>query len=287
MSHAGECRLRSSHLLLLLLLLPSSLTHAVARSFPACWQVKAQRRPQPSREEREEALRKANAAGDDDGFGEGGVPPLLQAILKMITPSEHRPPVQTNVDAASVRGLLTLIGVLKGQFERHNHVTAVSHTDGVPRGWRRLRGFESFAEDADPVDAAQWLRGGRTVASELPDAVRRAKPNRGGALAICRDVSTSMHGINAKYASSLALRVIELCERRRMRVAVLEYSDSVHAMRTGARGEQFFTQDYRALRDFARRLECGGLTDYEAPVRHIIDLPRSPAHTGARALPAP
>ena len=51
-----------------------------------------------------------------------------------------------------------------------------------------------------------------------------------------------MHGINAKYASSLALRVIELAERRRMRVAVLEYSDEVNAMRCAAGG--FFSTEY-------------------------------------------
>lgn len=195
--------------------------------------------------------------------------------------------------------------VLKGQFERHLKVTRVTHTDGVPRGWRRLRSLESFAEDADPIHASTWLNDGmhptppttlrRTEEHDvavlwrgavlswvrlrlaatvglagigqgswrwsfghrcmaylcrcsrvctgmvgLPDAVRRAKPSRGGALAICRDVSTSMHGINAKYASSLALRVIELAERRRMRVAVLEYSDEVcriaRAFRLSIRG---------------------------------------------------
>jgi len=147
-------------------------------------------------------------------------------------------------------------------------VTRVTHTDGIPRGWRRLRSLESFAEDADPVHAASWLRDGMVG---LPDAVRRAKPSRGGALAICRDVSTSMHGINAKWASSLALRVIELAERRRMRVAALEYSDEVHALRTGHAESAFFSTDYTALRAFARRLECGGLTDYEAPIKLTLD----------------
>ena len=122
-------------------------------------QQQQRKRDELTRAEREQALKAANEAGDDDGFGENNnIPPLFAAFLKMITPSEKRPPVETNVDAASVRGLLTLIGVLKGQFEQHNHVTRVSHTDGVPRGWRRLRGLESFAEDAHPVDAAAWLQ---------------------------------------------------------------------------------------------------------------------------------
>ena len=225
--------------------------------------------PPPTKEEREEALRKAAAAGDvdEDENGRSVVAPMLDAFLRLLTPRPSKKAVETNVDAASVRGLLTLIGVLKGQFERHNHVTRSTHTDGVPRGWRRLRGLESFAEDAHPVDAQEWLR---CTTADLPDAVRRAKPNRGGALAICRDVSTSMHGINAKYASSLALRLIELAQRRRMRVGVLEYSDSVHALRCGAQNG-FFHQDYPTLRTFARRLECGGLTDYEAPLKLTLD----------------
>ena len=261
-----------------------------------------QREPpqQTSRQQREDELQRANAAAaaeQDEGGRNSAIPQMLARLLRLIAPPEREKKVEINVDAASVRGLLTLIDVLKGQFERHLAVTRVTHTDGVPRGWRRLRGLESFSEDADPIHAAEWMR---NTPAELPDAVRRAKPQRGGALAICRDVSTSMHGINAKYASSLALRVIELAERRRMRVAVLEYSDEVHALRTGGKcknangngedddingtseskegggngvkeGGQFFTTDYTALRAFARRLECGGLTDYEAPIKLTLD----------------
>ena len=240
----------------------------------------------PRTEEEEEALRKAAAAAADDDEDkdkrQSRMPPILASLLQLIAPAERQKVVETNVDAASVRGLLTLIGVLRGQFERHNHVTRLTHTDGVPRGWRRLRGLDSFAEDAEPVGASTWLR--HRSCGEMPDAVRRAKPQRGGALAICRDVSTSMHGINAKYASSLALRVIELCQRRRMRVAMLEYSDSVihlngpnHGGEDGGgkatrkQGGPFFTTDYPALRSFARRLECGGLTDYEAPLKLSLD----------------
>ena len=231
------------------------------------------RRPQASRQEQqvapedEDALRRAAALEDEATEQPSRIPPMLTTLLRLISPSATPRAVETNVDAASVRGLLTLIGVLRGQFEQHNQVTRATHTDGVPRGWRRLRGLESFAEDADHIHAAMWLHGRQ---HELPDAVRRAKPQRGGALAICRDVSTSMHGINAKYASSLALRVIELCQRRRMRVAVLEYSDSVHELRCGPQG-RFFTTDYSSLREFARRLECGGLTDYEAPLQLTLD----------------
>ena len=90
-----------------------------------------------------------------------------------------------------------------------------------------------------------------------------SKPRRGGALAILRDVSTSMHGLNAKYASSLALRVIELARRRKMRVGMLEYSDAVTKLQPG---DGFFSRDYNKLQSFARRLECGGLTDYEASI---------------------
>ena len=79
--------------------------------------------------------------------------------------------------------------------------------------------------------------------------------------------------MNAMYASSLALRVIELAQQRRMRVAMLEYSDDVHALDCGsstAGCNGFFTSDYASLRSFARRLECGGLTDYEAPIARTL-----------------
>lgn len=49
------------------------------------------------------------------------------------------------------------------------------------------------------------------------------------------------------------------------------YSDGVHALRCGPNERDFFTNDYTALRTFARRLECGGLTDYEAPIQLTLD----------------
>jgi hypothetical protein len=45
----------------------------------------------------------------------------------------------------------------------------------------------------------------------------------------------------------------------------------VHALRTGHAESAFFSTDYTALRAFARRLECGGLTDYEAPIKLTLD----------------
>jgi Mg-chelatase subunit ChlD len=207
----------------------------------------------------------------DDGSASSAPPGLLMRLVRLLSPTAPSTRAETNVDAASVRGLMVLIGVLRGEFERHLHVTRTAHRDGVPRGWRRMQSLEAFAEDAEPVDACRWLE----THGMLPDAVRRAKPNRGGALAICRDVSTSMHGINARYASSLALRVLELAQRRRMRVAMLEYSDGVHAHRlasaSNGSSNGFFSTEYGSLRDFARRLECGGLTDYEAPIRKTLD----------------
>ena len=48
-------------------------------------------------------------------------------------------------------------------------------------------------------------------------------------------------------------------------VAMLEYSDDVLAFGDTEENEApFFSQNYKALRHFARRLHCGGLTDYEA-----------------------
>ena len=192
-----------------------------------------------------------------------GPPSLIMRAMGMLAdllPKRKAPPPPMNLDAESVEGLNLLLAALEGQFERSN-VSRASHADGIPRGWRRLRSFDGFADDADGAEAAAWCE--RPAAGTLPRAVDRSKPRRGGALAILRDVSTSMHGLNAKYASSLALRVIELARRRKMRVGMLEYSDAVTKLQPG---DGFFSRDYNKLQSFARRLECGGLTDYEASI---------------------
>ena len=188
-------------------------------------------RAQQTAAERQQQQQLLDDDDDDDDDGKKKrkqrEPSLLMKALAPLfdlLPKPQPPPPPVNVDAESVEGLNRLLLALEGQFERST-VTRASHSDGVPRGWRRLRSFDGFADDADHAEAAAWCAAPAT--GTLPRAVDRTKPRRGGALAILRDVSTSMHGVNAKYASSLALRVIELARRRKMRVGLLEYSDEV------------------------------------------------------------
>ena len=180
------------------------------------------------------------------------------------TPRPRPPPTADTINSnpETVQGLERLLEGLDGQFERSSAVSrASSQSDGAPRGWRRLRSFADFAADTDGVDATTWCAA--PGAATEPRAIDRSKPRCNGALAILRDVSTSMHGLNAKWASSVTLRVVELARRRKMHVGLIEYSDTVTKLHLPA---GFFSQDYGRLAAFARRLECRGLTDYEASI---------------------
>ena len=72
------------------------------------------------------------------------------------------------------------------------------------------------AEDADAADAARWSR---DPTPQLPRVRRRARAARGGAVVLVRDISASMWGARAQWASSVVLRLVdEVARRARMRV---------------------------------------------------------------------
>ena len=62
---------------------------------------------------------------------------------------------------------------------------------------------------------------------------RRARRARGGAVAIVRDISASMWGLHAKWASSVILRLVDKVARRaKMRVAYFEFNESSFRLST-------------------------------------------------------
>ena len=108
---------------------------------------------------------------------------------------------ELNLDNESIDNIEVLLKVLKGRIEK-NLAEKVPHRGGQPRKWRRMMSFDDLL-DTDPVESSIWYE---NVTPQLPRMLLRERHDRGGELAILRDISSSMAGIYSKWASSVILR---------------------------------------------------------------------------------
>ena len=162
---------------------------------------------------------------------------------------------EMNLDNESIENIEVLMKVLKGRIER-NVAEKVPHYGGQPRKWRRMHTFNDLL-DTDPVESAIWYD---HITPQLPRILLRERFDRGGDLAILRDISSSMAGIYSKWASSVILRLIELARKKRMRVGYIEFN---HLSTKYQVDSKFFVRDYDKMQRRALALHCSGCTNYQ------------------------
>ena len=162
---------------------------------------------------------------------------------------------ELNLDRESIENIEALLKVLKGRIER-NRAEKIPHRGGQPRKWRRLSTFDDL-DDTDPVESSIWYD---HMNPQLPRMLLRERFDRGGELAILRDISSSMAGVYSKWASSVILRLVELAKRKRMRVGYIEFN---HLSTKYQVGGKFFVRDYDKMSHRALNLHCSGCTNYQ------------------------
>ena len=134
--------------------------------------------------------------------------------------------------------------------------------EGGAPGWAsRASGAagDEFADllDTDPVESSIWYD---HVNPQLPRVLLRERFDRGGELAILRDISSSMAGIYSKWASSVILRLVEMARKKRMRVGYIEFN---HLSTKYQVAGKFFIRDYERMSQRALHLHCSGCTNYQ------------------------
>ncbi len=162
---------------------------------------------------------------------------------------------EMNLDQESIANIEVLMRVLKGRIER-NVAEKIPHLGGQPRKWRRMHSFHDIL-DTDPVESAIWYD---HITPQLPRVLLRERFDRGGDLAILRDISSSMAGIYSKWASSVILRLVELARKKRMRVGYIEFN---HLSTKYQVDGKFFVRDYDKMAQRALALHCSGCTNYQ------------------------
>jgi uncharacterized protein with von Willebrand factor type A (vWA) domain len=112
-------------------------------------------------------------------------------------------------------------------------------------------------DDTDPVESSIWYD---NVNPQLPRMLLRERFDRGGELAILRDISSSMAGVYSKWASSVILRLVELAKKKHMRVGYIEFN---HLSTKYQVEGKFFVRDYEKMSRRALNLHCSGCTNYQ------------------------
>ena len=202
------------------------------------------------------------AGTDGDAAAGGAAQPARSPVEAALPDSAVRSAVaDTEIDA--------LVRALEGTLGR-GRASAREDPGGMPRAWRRLRGLDELA-DADPGEAWLWASG-RTP--ELPRVPRRERRDRGGAVAVLRDVSASMEGRLGAWAGDVVAALAALGRRRGLELGYVEFNHDAHRF---AHRRRFFHRHYDAVSALGARRRCEGRTNYEAPLGLALDeLARTP-----------
>ena len=182
---------------------------------------------------------------------------LADMVQQSLSPNadDNGENAELNLDNESIDNIEVLLKVLKGRIEK-NLAEKVPHRGGQPRKWRRMISFDDLL-DTDPVESSIWYE---NVTPQLPRMLLRERHDRGGELAILRDISSSMAGIYSKWASSVILRLVEMARKKRMRVGYIEFN---HLSTKYQVDGKFFMRDYEKMTRRALHLHCSGCTNYQ------------------------
>eukprot|EP00435_Cladocopium_sp_Y103_P038642 s144_g10.t1 len=172
-----------------------------------------------------------------------------------------------DVDALSVQNIEQLLDCVTGSIDRGRQELA-EHPGGSPRRYKRwdFRDMSDFAE-VDPWEMHNWSL--NPSPAVWPRCRQRLKRCKGGLVALLRDVSMSMAGVNATWGSRVTLGLLEACRERDMSFGYMEFNHHSKKFR-GADGS-FFSTDYESLCSLAMRLQCNGWTNYSKPLQEVLE----------------
>jgi len=163
---------------------------------------------------------------------------------------------------ASVENMDLIINALSGRMQKAKVSKGACHA-GMPRRWRSATGFGDL-DDSDAAEVATWAE---DISPKLPRAYERSSEKTSGELAILRDISGSMNGIKAKWASEVITRLINIAKQNWMRVGYIEFN---HQSLKHTLEGQFFSRDHDAVCALACRVQCEGYTNYQDPLKDAL-----------------
>lgn len=159
-----------------------------------------------------------------------------------------------------------LLRALEGRLQR-SRIERDEDPGGQPRSMRPLRRLDELL-DADATEALLYTEGRWPG---VPRAYRRERRNRGGRLAVLRDVSASMEGRLSRWAGEVVTGLVRSCLRHHMRIGYVEFNHLAESDRGDDGRGSFFHRRYSRVLALAATRRAEGRTNYEAPLRVALE----------------
>jgi len=166
-----------------------------------------------------------------------------------------RPDDQSARNIEQIDDLDVILKVIEGEVQR----SIASNKEvygGVPKQYRSMRSLDDLF-DSDPGEVSVWID---NVSPATPRVFRRTRKERGGRLAVIRDISQSMTGKSSLWVSMVVIGLVEMARRSRMAVGYIEFN---HQSYKYMDKEHFFTRNYEPLLEKSMETQCSGFTDYQ------------------------
>lgn len=148
-----------------------------------------------------------------------------------------------------------ILRVIEGEVQR-SMASRRETAGGVPKQWQNMRRLDDFF-DTDPGEASTWMD---RPQPQMPRVFRRTRMERGGRLAVIRDISQSMTGKSSLWVSMVVVGLVEMARRRKMAVGYVEFNHQSFKFTDESR---FFTTNYEVLMRRSMDCQCSGFTDYQ------------------------
>ena len=156
-----------------------------------------------------------------------------------------------------------ILKVIEGEVQR-SLASRRDHPGGVPKQWRNMQRLGDFM-DTDPGEALVWLD---NMHPRLPRVFRRTRHERGGRMAVIRDISQSMTGKSSLWVSMVVVGLVQMARRSKMSVGYVEFN---HQSFKFVEEGRFFTTNYDTLMSRSMDCQCSGFTDYQNALSDALD----------------
>lgn len=162
---------------------------------------------------------------------------------------------QSPLNKEKIDDLDAILRVIEGEVQR-SIASRREVQGGVPKQMRSMRSLDDFF-DSDPGEGSMWIENTNPAA---PRVFRRTRKERGGRVAVIRDISQSMTGRSSLWVSMVVVGLVEMARRSKMTVGYIEFN---HQSYKYIDNGHFFTHNYEALMRKSMETQCSGFTDYQ------------------------